>query len=137
MQEAGVRPGFGPSVLVCPGGRKSEDRVGVFHWQWRRSSSVPDSAGRCRCLSWQVPRPGIGLAGLQKPLLRVAVMKGSPGAESHAFANTFSLLDSDLANCCWEKDALIALAPWVHQMLVLARQAHKLAAVLANLAQCV
>ena len=98
---------------------------------------VLDCVWCSRFVSWQVPRPEIGLAGLQKPLVRqvsnVAVTKCSLCAEGHAFPSTLSLLDSDLTNCCWEKGTLPTL---VHELLVLARQAHNLAASPVSLVQC-
>ena len=40
----------------------------------------------------------------------VSVLKCSLGAERHVFASTFSLLDSDLTNCCRERVTLSPLA---------------------------
>ena len=65
---------------------------------------------------------------------RMVVTTCSPGAESRAFASTSSLLDSDSATCCVGRDThTLGL---VHELLVLARQAHKLAAVPMTLVKC-
>ena len=68
----------------------------------------------------------------------VAVATCSLGAERHEFASTFSLLDSDWMIPCWENRRTdhARTVGLVHELLVLAVQAHKLAAVLVSLILC-
>ena len=83
---------------VCPGGRQERRRSGrPSSTKWRRSLRTTQQA-----LSVAGQRPELGLAGLQKPLVRQVSTWQSRNAvlaqRGHAFASTFSCFMSCL---CW------------------------------------